>query len=142
MKILTKKEIREIADKNKYAIYEKRNITLKEDEKNSYVEPSSNSMSSLSSDLAKTKQNNPQDDDFIVNANSYDNKSSNNPITLSVNGKNTSDASQNLKKVMQNPQVKQLISTNNVNAKVHLNNESLKSKSVMFTKKELNKILN
>lgn len=146
MKIFTKKEIKNmILDESKiYRIYEKKDLKLCEDSGNAYVEPSTDSSSSLTGDLAKAKSENPNDDEFIVNANSYDGDSSNNAITLDVAGNSPNDASNNFRKLTKQPGVRQLMSNSNVNAKIHLNNESierLRENSIPFTKKELNEIL-
>lgn len=121
-------------------------LVLREDMNgNAYVEPSSDSISSLSSDISKTKSNNPTDSTFIVNANSYDGNSSNDTVTLDVHGNTPTEASQNFQKITRNPSVKNLMANTNVNAKIHLNNESverLRESSVAFTKKEINEILN
>jgi hypothetical protein len=93
-KIFSKKDINNIILKETkgYYILNKSDLKLNEDNSNAYVEPSSDSISSLSSDLAKTKSENPTDDQFIVNANSYDGNSSNNSGTLDVQGDNPTDA--------------------------------------------------
>ena len=130
-------------------IFNKRNLHLNEDNNgangNAYVEPSSDSTSSLATDINKTKQENPTDDTFVFNANSYDGNKANNTVTLDVLADNAQDASQQFNTLRQNPQVKNLMSTNNVNARVHLRNENLnylKENSVSFTKKEIKELLN
>ena len=123
---------------DKFYIFEKRNLTLKEDDSNAYVEPSSNksSVSDLSTDISKTMTNNPTDDNFVVDLNHYDNNSNNNPIELSVNAKNAQDASSKIQDTMKNPDIRKLNSKNGITANVHIQNESL-----CFTKKELNEII-
>ncbi len=145
MKIFTKKELNKlILKENKlYKVFEKKELKLYEDG-NAYVEPSSDSYNSLAGDLSKAKSKNPNDKDFIVNANSYDGNPTNNTITLDVNGSNPSDATSNFRKMTNRPEIKQLISKSNVNAKIHLTNEhiaNLKENSIPFTKKELNNLL-
>jgi hypothetical protein len=147
MKSFTKGEMKSmiLSESSVYKIFEKKNLRLKESEKNAYVTPSNNGINSLSSDLSKSKSENPTDDNFVVDMNQYDNKSSNDNITLDISGKNPQDASRNIQTVMKNPHVKQLLNTSNVNANVHINNESierLRESSVPFTKKELNNLLN
>ena len=147
MKRYKKREIDNmiVSESRLFKVFEKKDLKLVEDDSNAYVEPSSNGISSLASDLSKTKTENPTDDKFIVNMNSYDNNTSNNPITLDVNGNNPSDASKKLQQMTKQPGVKQLLNTNtNVNAKVHINNENierLRESSVSFSKKELNNLL-
>ena len=146
MKIFTKKEIKNmVLDESKiYRVFEKKDLKLYEDDGNAYVEPSSDSSSSLTGDLAKAKSKNPNDDEFIVNANSYDGDSSNNAITLDVVGNSPNDASTNFRKLTKQPGVRQLMANSNVNAKIHLKNENIekiKENSIPFTKKELNEIL-
>lgn len=147
MRRYTKKEIEKmmVSESRLFKVFEKRDLKLVEDDSNAYVEPSSDGISSLASDLTKTKTENPTDDKFIVNMNSYDNKTSNNPITIDVNGDSPSDASKKLQQMTKQPGVKQLLNTNtNVNAKVHLNKEHierLRESSVSFSKKELNNLL-
>ena len=118
----------------------KSDLKLNEDNSNAFVEPSSDSISSLSSDLARTKSENPTDDQFIVNANSYDGNSSNNSVTLDVQGDNPTDATKNFQTITRNPAVRNLMNHTNVNAKIHLRNEGLerlRESSVPFTKKEI-----
>jgi hypothetical protein len=141
-KIFSKKDINNIILKETkgYYILNKSDLKLNEDNSNAYVEPSSDSISSLSSDLAKTKSENPTDDQFIVNANSYDGNSSNNSVTLDVQGDNPTDATKNFQTITRNPAVRNLMNHTNVNAKIHLRNEELerlRESSVPFTKKEI-----
>ncbi len=141
-KIFSKKDINNIILKETkgYYILNKSDLKLNEDNRNAFVEPSSDSISSLSSDLAKTKSENPTDDQFIVNANSYDGNSSNNSVTLDVQGDNPTDATKNFQTITRNPAVRNLMNHTNVNAKIHLRNEGLerlRESSVPFTKKEI-----
>lgn len=141
-KVFSKKDINNIILKETkgYYILNKSDLKLNEDNSNAYVEPSSDSISSLSSDLAKTKSENPTDDQFIVNANSYDGNSSNNSVTLDVQGDNPIDATKNFQTITRNPAVRNLMNHTNVNAKIHLRNEELerlRESSVPFTKKEI-----
>jgi hypothetical protein len=131
---------------NKKMIFTKKNLRLLEGEySNAYVNSSSDNVSSLSSDLNKTKAQNPTDDTFVINANSYDGNAKNDTVTLDINSDSPTDASQQFQKLKQNPQVKNLMANNNVNAKIHLHNESvqkLQESSVMFTKKEIKEMFN
>ena len=141
-KVFSKKDINNIILKETkgYYILNKSDLKLNEDNSNAFVEPSSDSISSLSSDLAKTKSENPTDDQFIVNANSYDGNSSNNSVTLDVQGDNPTDATKNFQTITRNPAVRNLMNHTNVNAKIHLRNEELerlRESSVPFTKKEI-----
>lgn len=141
-KVFSKKDINNIILKETkgYYILNKSDLKLNEDNSNAFVEPSSDSISSLSSDLAKTKSKNPTDDQFIVNANSYDGNSSNNSVTLDVQGDNPTDATKNFQTITRNPAVRNLMNHTNVNAKIHLRNEELerlRESSVPFTKKEI-----
>lgn len=141
-KVFSKKDINNIILKETkgYYILNKSDLKLNEDNSNAFVEPSSDSISSLSSDLAKTKSENPTDDQFIVNANSYDGNSSNNSVTLDVQGDNPTDATKNFQTITRNPAVRNLMNHTNVNAKIHLRNEGLerlRESSVPFTKKEI-----
>jgi hypothetical protein len=141
-KIFSKKDINNIILKETkgYYILNKSDLKLNEDNSNAFVEPSSDSISSLSSDLARTKSENPTDDQFIVNANSYDGNSSNNSVTLDVQGDNPTDATKNFQTITRNPAVRNLMNHTNVNAKIHLRNEELerlRESSVPFTKKEI-----
>lgn len=141
-KVFSKKDINNIILKETkgYYILNKKDLKLNEDNSNAFVEPSSDSVSSLSSDLARTKTENPTDDQFIVNANSYDGNSSNNSVTLDVQGDNPVDATKNFQTITRNPAVRNLMNHTNVNAKIHLRNEQLerlRESSVPFTKKEI-----
>lgn len=141
-KVFSKKDINNMILKETkgYYILNKKDLKLNEDNSNAFVEPSSDSISSLSSDLAKTKSENPTDDQFIVNANSYDGNSSNNSVTLDVQGDNPTDATKNFQTITRNPAVRNLMNHTNVNAKIHLRNEELerlRESSVPFTKKEI-----
>ena len=99
-----------------------------------YVEPSKSSSSSdsLSSDLSKAKSENPTKNEFTVDGNSYDGNSSNNAVTIDVQGKNAQDAANNMKNLQQNPNVKNI---KNKNFRFHL--ESY----IPFSKKEINEML-
>lgn len=141
-KVFSKKDINNMILKETkgYYILNKKDLKLNEDNSNAFVEPSSDSISSLSSDLARTKSENPTDDQFIVNANSYDGNSSNNSVTLDVQGENPTDATKNFQTITRNPAVRNLMNHTNVNAKIHLRNEGLerlRESSVPFTKKEI-----
>ena len=141
-KVFSKKDINNMILKETkgYYILNKKDLKLNEDNSNAFVEPSRDSISSLSSDLARTKSENPTDDQFIVNANSYDGNSSNNSVTLDVQGENPTDATKNFQTITRNPAVRNLMNHTNVNAKIHLRNEGLerlRESSVPFTKKEI-----
>lgn len=141
-KVFSKKDINNMILKETkgYYILNKKDLKLNEDNSNAFVEPSSDSISSLSSDLSRTKSENPTDDQFIVNANSYDGNSSNNSVTLDVQGDNPTDATKNFQTITRNPAVRNLMNHTNVNAKIHLRNEELerlRESSVPFTKKEI-----
>lgn len=145
MKVYSKKDLDNmmVCESKVYRIFEKKDLTLNESG-NAYVEPSSDSSSSLSKDLSKAKTKNPADNEFIVNTNSYDGDSSNNTVTLDVTGNTASDATKNYQQLTRQPNVRQLISKGNVNAKIHLNKESierLRENSIPFSKKELTEIL-
>ena len=129
-------------------IFSKKSLHLNEDNNGSngtaYVEPSSDSTSSLATDINKAKQENPTDDTFIVNANSYDGNKSNNTVTLDINAENGQDATHQFTQMKQNPYVKNMIANGNVNARFHLKNEQierLRENSVSFTKKEIKDML-
>lgn len=145
-KVFSKKDINNIILKETkgYYILNKKDLKLNEEESNAFVEPSSDSVSSLSSDLAKTKSENPNDDNFIVNANSYDGNVSNNSVTLDVQGDNPTDATKNFQMMTKNPAVRNLMNHTNVNAKINLRNgvdrehlNKLREGSIPFTKKEI-----
>lgn len=129
-------------------IFSKKNLHLNEDNNGSngtaYVEPSSDNASSLAADINKTKQENPTDDTFVLNANSYDGNKTNNTVTLDINAENGQDATQQFTQMRQNPYVKNMIANGNVNARIHLKNEHierLRENSVSFTKKEIKDLL-
>lgn len=151
-KLFSKKDINNLIlrETKGYYIVNKKDLKLNEenDNSNAYVEPSSDNMSSLSSDLTKTKTENPTDDTFIVNANSYDGDSSNNTVNLDVQGNNPQDATKNFQKLTKTPAVRSLMANTNVNAKIHLRNgverehlNKLREGSVPFTKKEIKEML-
>ena len=129
-------------------IFSKKSLHLNEDNNGSngtaYVEPSSDSTSSLATDINKTKQENPTDDTFIVNANSYDGKTSNNTFTFDMDAENAQDATNKFNQMKQNPYVNNLIANGNVNARIHMKTEHierLRENSVSFTKKEIKDML-
>lgn len=129
-------------------IFSKKSLHLNEDNNGSngtaYVEPSSDNTSSLASDINKTKQENPTDDTFIINANSYDGNKSNNTVTFDITADNGQDATQQFTQMKQNPYMKNMIANGNVNARIHLKNEHierLRENSVSFTKKEIKDML-
>lgn len=146
MRIFTKNEVDNmIMRENKlYHSFSKKNLILRESNGNAYVEPSSDGQTSLSNDLSTAQKNNPSDKNFIVNANSYDGDTKNNPITLDIEGDSPTDASNKFQNLTKNPSVRQLVANNNVNARIRLNNEEiekLRASSIGFTKKEINEIL-
>lgn len=149
MKTYSKREINNmiLTESMDCVIFEKKELQLREDtNSNSYVEPSSssNGVSSLTNDLNKAKANNPHDEEFVVNASSYDTNQSNNNITLDITGNNANDASKKFQTLTKNPNVRNMIQKGNVNAKFHLNKESLcrlRETSVPFSKKELQEML-
>lgn len=147
MKSFTKKQIERmvLSESTSAKIYKVNEIRLREDnERNAYVEPSSDSMSSLASDIQQTKADNPTDNTFHTNLNSYDGNSTNNTVTLDVVGDNATDAAHKVQQTMRNPSVRTMMNNTNVNAKVHLKNEhieKLRESSVKFTKTELAKLL-
>lgn len=131
-------------------IFNKKQLRLNEDNNNSegtaYVEPSSNNLNSLSTDLNKTKQQNPTDNTFIVNAKSYDGNETNNPISLDINAKNPTDAAKQFQELKMKPQYKSLMSKSDsdVNIRFRIQSEQierLKESCVSFSKKELNEML-
>lgn len=129
-------------------IFNKRNLRLNEDNNgsngNAYVEPSSNNTNSLASDLNKAKQENPTDDTFIFNANSYDGKETNNTITLDISAENPTDAANKFQELRRNPYTKNMMTNTNVNVRAKLQSESLQRKKencVSFSKKEINEML-
>lgn len=149
MKSFTKAQIEKMLvkeDTNKKT-YKKKDLVLKEDidnQSNAYVQPSSDSVTSLATDINRAKAENPTDDTFYANLNSYDGKAANNPVTLDIVEKNPTKASQKIQQTMRNPQVKNLMNSTNVNVKVHLQNEhieKLRENSVKFTKTELSQML-
>ncbi len=113
-------------------LFSKKQIKLREDNSNAYVEPSNatNSSSSLSSDLAKAQSNNPSDSEFVINTKNYDNNGNNQPPTFDIQANNAQDAAQQYNKMLQNPNIHQINQTSGANVKIHLNNES-----ITFTKK-------
>lgn len=133
----TKKNIEAlIMNENKCLSFNKKDLVLKED-KNTYVEPTSTyGSSSLASDLSKAKAENPNDDEFVVDGNSYNSNNNDNAITLDVQGDNATDAAKNFNMMQQNPYVKNL---KNKNFRFHL--ESLRRNSIPFSKKEINEML-
>lgn len=142
----TKKDIEKFLfmENKRPFIFEKRMLKLKEGDGNAYVEPSSDSMSTLSSDISRAKSENPTDNTFIVDTSSYDSNKNNNSVTVDVNASNPTDASNKITQLTKDSNVKQLMSKGKLNAKVKLNNESinrLRETSVPFTKKELNELL-
>lgn len=146
MKSFTKKQIEKMVllEDSSAKIYKVNEIKLKENDGNAYVEPSSDSASSLASDLQQTAANNPTDNTFHTNLNSYDGNNSNNTVTLDIVGDNASDAAQKMQQTMRQPIVRNMMNKTNVNAKVHLKNEQiekLRESSVKFTKTELSKLL-
>lgn len=146
METFTKKDIRKMMLSESCLVFEKHELKLKEDtNSNSYVEPSSssNGVSSLTNDLNKAKANNPHDNEFVVDASSYDTNQSNDSVTLDIQGDNANDASKKFQTLSKNPNVRNMIQKGNVKAKFHINNESvnrLRESSVPFTKKELNEM--
>ena len=138
MRSYTKKEINNmtIVESKLCRVFEKKELKLKEDT-NSYVEPSSSSASAanLTNDLSKAKAANPHDEEFVVDASSYDGRSGTQDVTLDIKADNPQDASKKLQHAMKQPGMNSMVSKGNLKAKVHMEN------TVKLSKAELNKIL-
>ena len=121
----------------KSIILEKKQIRLKEDDSNAFVQPDEHSSStSLANDITTAQKNNPNDDKFIFNSQDYDGRATTDIPDLSIKAKNPQDAQQQYQQMMKNPSVKQMMSKTNTNVTVDLQKEGK-----LYTKKELNKIL-
>lgn len=119
-------------------------MTLKEDG-NAYVSSSNDSMSSLGSDINRSKTENPTDKDFVVDLSTYDGNKGNNPVSLDVNAKNGVDAQRQIQNnINSKPQLKTMMNNGQLNANVHIKEDRLKElreNSIGFTKKEITDIL-
>lgn len=113
MRILTKKDINNmvLSETKGYKIYKKKDLVLKED---IYVEPSDSngSSSDIASDLSKAKGANPTKTEFTVDGADYDGNASTKSVTIDVPGDNTAAASQNLKSLQQDPNLKNIKNKN------------------------------
>lgn len=108
--------------------------------RNAYVQSSNNSMSSLGSDLNKSKIDNPMNDNFVVDLSSYDNNTKNDEATLEIDAKNGTDAQRKIQNTLaSNPQLKTMANDNKLNAKVNLTNEERK-KGKPITKREFERL--
>lgn len=148
MKLYSKSDIQQMTlfEGKIYKKYDKSNLILSEDNKSAFVSPTSSngSATSLSSDLSKSKTNNPGDKEFVFNPSSYDNDDNNDNITLDISASSPSDASAQYNKMLRNPQVKSLVKKGNVTAKVRMESRrisNLRESSIDFTKKEFNNLL-
>ena len=105
----------------------KKKIIESLEDRNTYVKSTNNSMSSLGSDLNKSKTENPMDNNFIVDLSSYDNNPSNDEATIEVNAKNGTDAQRKIQNTLaSNPELKTMARNNKLNANVKLTNEQKK----------------
>lgn len=107
---------------------------------NAYVKSNGNSsLSSLGSDLNKSKTVNPMDNNFVVDLSSYDNNQNNDEATIDINAKNGTDAQRKIQNTLaSNPQLKTMANNNKLNANVNLTNEQRK-RGVAITKREFRK---
>ena len=116
--------------------YIKNKIIEEINNRNTYVQSSNNSMSSLGSDLNKSKSDNPMDNNFVVDLSSYDNNNTNDEATLEIDAKNGTDAQRKIQNTLaSNPQLKTMANDNKLNAKVRLTTEQRKQGKAI-TKKE------
>ena len=116
--------------------YIKNKIIEEINNRNTYVQSSNNSMSSLGSDLNKSKSDNPMDNNFVVDLSSYDNNNTNDEATLEIDAKNGTDAQRKIQNTLaSNPQLKTMTNDNKLNAKVRLTTEQRKQGKAI-TKKE------
>lgn len=145
-------------------VYKKKDLTLKEEyqkekvvesmtfgelkqkiredisQSNAYVKSDGNSsLSSLGSDLNKSKTSNPTDNNFVVDLSSYDNNQNNDEATIDIKAKNGTDAQRKIQNTLaSNPQLKTMANNNKLNANVNLTNEQRK-RGVAITKREFRK---
>ena len=140
MRQYSKKDIKNMAivESKLCRVFEKKDLKLREETSNSYVEPSkaNASTSSLASDLSKAQVNNPHDEEFVVDVSSYDGSQSSQDVTLDIKANNPQDASNKLQAQMKDPSVSSLVRKGNLKAKVHMG-ENI----VTLSKSELNKLL-
>lgn len=141
MKCYTKREINKMAlvESKVCHVFEKKDLRLKEETNtNSYVEPSSSSASgaNLAMDLNKAKTQNPHDEEFVVDASSYDGRSGTQDVTVDIKADNPQDASKKLQQTIKQPGMNSIVNKGNLKAKIHMGENIVK-----LSKSELNKIL-
>jgi hypothetical protein len=145
MKKYSKKELKLKSDKKGKKIHVTEKHTKMFEDGNAYVNPSSDSITSLGSDINKSRTQNPTDKNFVVDLSSYDGNSQNNPVALDVNANNGTDAQKKIQQtITTKPQLKSMMNNGQLQANVRIHNENiekLRESSIPFTKKEITELL-
>lgn len=118
-------------------IFNKKNLHLNEGNNNTdsiaSVTPSSNSITSVSTDLTNSRKENPTANSFDIDPKNYDGNPANDPITMDIHADNEMDASKKIQQLTKRQDFKQL-----KNPKIRVSyNESC----VTFSKKEIREML-
>jgi hypothetical protein len=118
-------------------IFNKKNLKLNEGNNNTdsvaTVKPSSNSITSVASDLTASKQDNPTVNTFEVDPKNYNGNTSDDPIPMEINAENPADASKQIQNLTKRQDFKQI-----KNPKIRV---TFNENCVTFSKKELNEML-
>ena len=128
-----------------YYILNKDELILREDLRgDAYVEPSTiGTSSSLSTDLNKTRIENPNADSYVVNPTDYNATKTDDVPDLNIDAQNSMDAEKQIKNLNTNPRMSSIINHGDANVKVHFreNLDRLRESSVSFSKKEISEML-
>lgn len=118
-------------------IFNKKNLKLNEGNNNTdsvaTVNPSSNNITSVASDLTASRQDNPTVNTFEIDPKNYNGNASDDPIPMEINAENPADASKQIQNLTKRQDFKQI-----KNPKIRV---TFNENCVTFSKKELNEML-
>ena len=134
---------RRLCEHDNFFIVPKSRLRLKEDnEKNAYVEPSSNNanISTLSKDIDKTRQNDPNATELYIDWEDFDGNPKKD-VEINVQGKNSQEITQNIQNVLKDPNMKNVMKNGKFKATLTCSIDYRRANSIPFTKAELNEML-
>lgn len=118
-------------------VFSKKHLKLNEGNNNTdsiaSVTPTSNSISSVASDLTASRKDNPTTNTFEIDPKNYNGNTSDDPIPIEINSENPADASQQIQQLTKRQDFKQM-----KNPKIRV---TFNENCVTFSKKELNEML-
>lgn len=118
-------------------IFSKKSLKINEGNNNTdsiaSVTPTSNSITSVASDLSASMKDNPTTNTFEIDPKNYNGNTSDDPIPMEINAENPVDASQQIQNLTKRQDFKQI-----KNPKIRV---TFNENCVTFSKKELTEML-